>query len=62
MRLQEEPDDVEGWARLARSWRVLGEAENERDALRQAAAAADRTGDRSAALRYWSRLRELLPE
>ena len=62
MRLQEEPDDVEGWARLARSWRVLGEAENERDALRQAAAAADRTGDRSAALRHWSRLRELLPE
>ncbi|MDE0058501.1 MAG: c-type cytochrome biogenesis protein CcmI [Defluviicoccus sp.] len=62
MRLQEEPDDVEGWARLARSWRVLGEAENERDALRQAAAAADRTGDRGAALRHWSRLRELLPE
>ncbi len=62
LRLEEEPDDVEGWARLARSWRVLGEAENERDALRQAAAAADRTGDREASLRYWSRLRELLPE
>ena len=32
-RLEEEPDDPEGWARLARSWRVLGEPEKERDAL-----------------------------
>ncbi len=32
-RLEEEPDDAEGWARLARSWRVLGEREKERDAL-----------------------------
>ena len=32
-RLEEEPDDAEGWARLARSWRVLGEPEKERDAL-----------------------------
>ena len=33
LRLKEEPDDTEGWARLARSWRVLGEPEKERDAL-----------------------------
>lgn len=32
-RLEEEPDDAEGWARLAHSWRVLGESEKERDAL-----------------------------
>lgn len=32
-RLQENPDDAEGWARLARSWRVLGEPEKERAAL-----------------------------
>ncbi len=32
-RLEENPDDAEGWARLARSWRVLGEREKERDAL-----------------------------
>ena len=32
-RLKDDPDDAEGWARLARSWRVLGEAEKEREAL-----------------------------
>ena len=32
-RLKEEPGDAEGWARLARSWRVLGEREKEREAL-----------------------------
>ena len=32
-RLEEAPDDADGWARLARSWRVLGEREKERDAL-----------------------------
>ena len=37
LRLEEEPDDAEGWARLARSYRVLGEAEKERDALAQLA-------------------------
>ncbi len=55
-------DDAEGWARLARSYRVLGEAEKERDALRQAGEAAHRTGDNAAARRHWSRLRGLLPE
>ena len=33
LRLEEEPGDVEGWERLARSYRVLGEAGKERDAL-----------------------------
>ena len=32
-RLKDDPDDAKGWARLARSWRVLGEAEKEREAL-----------------------------
>ena len=32
-RLKDDPDDAQGWARLARSWRVLGEAEKEREAL-----------------------------
>ena len=32
-RLKDDPDDAEGWARLARSWRVLGEAKKEREAL-----------------------------
>ena len=62
LRLEEEPDDPEGWARLARSWRVLGEAEKERAALRAAGDAALRAGDRDAARRHWSQLRGLLPE
>lgn len=32
-RLEEDPDDAEGWARLARSYRVLGEADKARGAL-----------------------------
>ena len=35
-RLQEHPDDIEGWRRLARVWEVLGEPE-------KAAAARART-------------------
>ena len=31
-RLKNEPDDIEGWQRLARSYGVLGEAEKARDA------------------------------
>jgi cytochrome c-type biogenesis protein CcmH len=31
-RLKNEPDDIPGWQRLARSYRVLGEAEKARDA------------------------------
>ena len=62
LRLREEPDDAEGWARLARSYRVLGEVEKERAALKAAGSAAYRAGDGAAALRHWSRLRLLLPE
>lgn len=36
-RLVEEPDDADGWARLARSYRVLGEAAKAREALAQLA-------------------------
>ena len=36
-RLSEEPDDIEGWLRLARSYRVLGEEENAKAAMRSAA-------------------------
>ena len=36
-RLEENPDDLEGWHRLARSYAVLGEPEKAGDALRRAA-------------------------
>ncbi len=36
-RLEENPDDVEGWERLARSYRVLGEADKAADAAARAA-------------------------
>ena len=35
-RLEENPDDPEGWRRLARSYTVLGEPEKATDALRRA--------------------------
>ena len=31
-RLEQQPDDVEGWARLGRSYMVLGEPQKARDA------------------------------
>ena len=36
-RLEEDPDDLDGWRRLARSYTVLGEPEKAADALRRAA-------------------------
>ena len=36
-RLEENPDDAEGWRRLARSYAVLGEPEKALDTLRRAA-------------------------
>lgn len=36
-RLEENPNDVEGWLQLARSYEVLGQPENARDALARAA-------------------------
>ncbi len=54
-RLAEAPDDAEGWARLARAYRVLGEAEKARDAL--AALARLRPEDAGALAAYaWSLL------
>lgn len=44
-RLAAEPDDKEGWLRLARSYRVLGRTDEQIDAL-FAAAALDRSDDR----------------
>ncbi len=39
-RLEEEPDDIEGWLRLVRSYLVLGEAEKAEKALRRSASIA----------------------
>ncbi len=39
-RLETQPDDLKGWVRLARSYRVLGEKEKARDAYARAAALA----------------------
>jgi cytochrome c-type biogenesis protein CcmH len=74
-RLEDKPDDVEGWRRLARSWGVLGEhakasaaygraleLEPEHpETLFRAAVAASDAGDRNAALARFLRLRELIP-
>ena len=38
-RLEENPDDAEGWARLVRSYMVLGRPDDARDALARARAA-----------------------
>lgn len=52
-RLEENPDDAEGWLRLARSYDVLGEAEKAADALRRAIGAVP---DDLAALRAFARV------
>ncbi len=39
-RLEAQPDDVEGWRRLGRAWRVLGEREKSAQAFARAAALA----------------------
>ena len=44
-RLEEDPGDAEGWARLARSYRVLGEAEKARGALARLARLRPRDTD-----------------
>jgi len=44
-RLREQPDDLEGWMRLARSYRVLERPERERAALAEAARLAPRDPD-----------------
>ena len=51
-RLEENPDDPEGWRRLARSYAVLGESEKALDALRRAVELAP---DDLATLRAYAR-------
>ena len=51
-RLEENPDDAEGWRRLARSYAVLGETEKATDTLRRAAELAP---DDSATLHAYAR-------
>ena len=52
-RLEEDPDDPEGWRRLARSYTVLGEPEKAADTLRRA---ADLAPDDLATLRDYARV------
>ena len=59
-RLDEDPDDAEGWARLARSYRVLGEADKARGAL--ARLARLRPGDTDILLAYARSLAEGGPD
>lgn len=59
-RLEEDPDDAEGWARLARSYRVLGEADEARGAL--ARLARLRPGDTDVLLAYARSLAEGGPD
>ncbi|MFO1189722.1 MAG: tetratricopeptide repeat protein, partial [Alphaproteobacteria bacterium] len=49
-RLQDQPDDVEGWLRLARSYRVLGDLPKSRDAIAQAGRAAAKSSPEARAL------------
>lgn len=51
-RLQENPNDADGWLRLARAREVLGEAEASREALRRAVAAAPERVDARLALAF----------
>jgi len=50
-RLEGDPSDIDGWLRLGRAYRVLGENEKGLAALRQA---ADRAPDRGDVLRAYS--------
>jgi cytochrome c-type biogenesis protein CcmH len=75
-RLENEPDDLEGWRRLAQSYDVLGDPQGASDAyaraleldpnhpetLLRAGLAAGAAGDNQTALTYFQRLRAFLPE
>ncbi len=75
-RLENEPDDVEGWRRLGQSYDVLNNPEraaeayaraleldpNHPETLLRAGLAAGTAGDRETALVYFERLRSFLPE
>lgn len=74
-RLESEPDDIEGWRRLARSWGVLGEpakasaawgralalAPDNAETLFNGAVAAMEAGERATALDRFRRLQSLIP-
>jgi len=49
-RLQKQPDDVEGWLQLARSYRVLGDLPKSREAIAGANRAAAKSGPEARAL------------
>lgn len=51
-RLQENPDDADGWLRLARAREVLGEVDAAREALRRAVAVAPQRVDARLALAF----------
>lgn len=51
-RLQENPDDADGWLRLARAREVLGEVDAAREALRRAVVVAPRRVDARLALAF----------
>ena len=59
-RLEDNPDDLEGWLRLAQSWRVLGEWEKARDAYARASALAP--GDAALLAEYGRAIIEASPE
>ena len=75
-RLEGEPDDVAGWRRLGRSYEVLDEQArateayakalalepNHPETLLRAGLAAAKARDNAAALAYFERLRDLIPE
>ncbi|MFT5182424.1 MAG: cytochrome c-type biogenesis protein CcmH [Alphaproteobacteria bacterium] len=75
-RLENEPEDIEGWRRLGRSYDVLGDPARASEAYAQALAlepdhaetllraglAASMAADKPAALDYFQRLRALIPE
>lgn len=74
-RLEREPNDIEGWRRLGRSYTVLGDparahaayakalalAPDDRETLLRAGIAAASAQDRAAALGYFEHLRTLIP-
>ena len=74
-RLKGDPDDLEGWQMLARSYGVLGQQDKAAEAYRHVLTldgtngdalfflgeAARQTGDKAAASDYWTRLLALLP-
>jgi cytochrome c-type biogenesis protein CcmH/NrfG len=75
-RLAKEPDDLDGWLRLARAYRVLGETGPLRDALQNVLRLAPNhplalfqmgeleaaAGNTAEAERLWRRVADMLPQ